>query len=1296
MEGKFPVSVAAQFASAANAAGKFKRRIGGPVWLTVVCGVLLSVIVVSGGSFFLYNVHNRIRTVYERNLASNATILAKQIEQFFTTVENVQTGIIKDTAPLMARGLDGELLLSRHVVYLKLRDKAAGMPYVGSLTIINAQGRLINFSRRWPTPNINAADRDFFKAFQSNPSLTSFIGRPIRNRATGSWVIQLTRKISGPNSEFLGVTTAAVELQYLQNYLGEFSLDPDNAVTLFRQDGVVLARFPQNDSIIGRRFASEAGLKLVATSANGVGLGAGVLNHDSRMVAAHRVAGFPIVVTTSKTNAAIYAGWRQTVAYVIAISVLTIIAIVAFASLFIRLFENYKALVQVRAEREKAEQLREQSRRFDVALNNMTQGLVMFDASERVVVCNQRYIEISGLSAEFTQPGRTLREILQIRQAQGSFWQDIEEYRRELLQDMANGKTKSLVIETDDGRSCKVVNVPMRGGGWVATHEDITEQVVAKKVIEKQKRQLDAALENMPQGLCMFDVSQRLIVCNKRYAELYGLNDEQTKPGTSLRAILEHRIERGTAPEDHENYIKDRINEVSLNQPYQVVNRLRDGRYVSIFHRPMPDGGWVATHEDVTEAKAREGSFRLLFKGNPVPMWVTDRESLRFIAVNEAAIRHYGYTRDQFMAMTLADLRPPADRERFAQQLHTLPDVQLTGNIRQHVKSDGTLIDVVIFSRTLVYAGQQARLAVIHDITKVTLAENELRRTKKFLDTVIEHVPVSIVVKDVAGLETDASGGQFTLFNRAYEELTGDSRTRLIGKTAYEIYPKERADIIVQSDNEALRSAEAVTNREHPILTSSNETRLVTAKKTVIRNDNGKPQYLLTVLEDVTERRRAAQHISYLAYIDPLTDLPNRTTFIEYLAEALDRASKSGEQLTVLCLDLDRFKEANDVYGHLVGDGLLCEAARRLQTAAAGTFLARVGGDAFTLIVTNGPQPETAKALAARLLAAFEDDFEIDGHRMQFGLSIGGAVYPSDGIDAKTLLANADAALSQVKAERRGSVRFFDAELGTRVHERHDLQNDLRAAFNRGELFLHYQPQQKISSKETIGLEALARWQCPKRGMVPPGVFIPIAEESSLIIPLSEWILREACREAASWPRPLKVAVNISPIQFCHGDLPGLVHSILLETGLAPDRLELEITEGVLIDDFSRAVSILARLKSLGVQIAMDDFGSGYSSLSYLHAFPFDKIKIDRIFVGNMEHNHHSMAIVRAIITLGHSLDVPILAEGVETEAQLAFLVQAGCDEVQGYLTGRPSAIEDYARVVGRRPAAKKKHAAAG
>ena len=320
---------------------------------------------------------------------------------------------------------------------------------------------------------------------------------------------------------------------------------------------------------------------------------------------------------------------------------------------------------------------------------------------------------------------------------------------------------------------------------------------------------------------------------------------------------------------------------------------------------------------------------------------------------------------------------------------------------------------------------------------------------------------------------------------------------------------------------------------------------------------------------------------------------------------------------------------------------------------------------------------------------------EVDGHRLKLGLSIGGAVYPTDGTDAKTLMINADAALYRVKAEFRGSVRFFEAEMGARLRERRDLQHDLRSAVSRDELFLHYQPQKNMAG-ETIGFEALVRWQCPKRGMILPGSFIPIAEENGLILPVGEWVLREACREAASWPQALTIAVNISPIQFRHGNLPNLVHSILLETGLAPARLELEITEGVLIDDFSRAVSILRKLKSLGVQIAMDDFGSGYSSMSYLHAFPFDKIKIDRTFIGDLEHNRHSMAIVRAVIGLGHNLGVPLLAEGVETEAQHLILMQEGCDEVQGYLTGRPLPIEDYAELVGRKTIAKQNYAVAG
>jgi predicted signal transduction protein with EAL and GGDEF domain len=303
---------------------------------------------------------------------------------------------------------------------------------------------------------------------------------------------------------------------------------------------------------------------------------------------------------------------------------------------------------------------------------------------------------------------------------------------------------------------------------------------------------------------------------------------------------------------------------------------------------------------------------------------------------------------------------------------------------------------------------------------------------------------------------------------------------------------------------------------------------------------------------------------------------------------------------------------------------------------------------------------------------------------MSQALSIGVAIYPGDGTDSKTLLSNADAALYQAKAEGSDCIKFFKAEMAMRLRERAALQADLKSAIQHEELHLHYQPQFKMTGEMT-GLEALARWNSPTRGVVPPGDFIPLAEESSLILVLGEWVLREACREAASWDNPLSIAINVSPIQFRHGDLPKLIHLVLIESGLAPDRLELEITEGVLVNDFPRAVSILRRLKSLGVRIVLDDFGSGYSSLSYLHAFPFDKIKIDRTFISDLETNHHSVAIVRAVIGLGRSLKIPTLAEGVETKAQHSFLAQEGCDEVQGYLTGRPLDIADYAGVVGRK-----------
>ena len=696
---------------------------------------------------------------------------------------------------------------------------------------------------------------------------------------------------------------------------------------------------------------------------------------------------------------------------------------------------------------------------------------------------------------------------------------------------------------------------------------------VSEEKARKQNLLFEAALNNMSQGLLMFDANDRLILFNRRYAEIYKLDPASIRLGSSFVEQFRLRKEAGTFAPDIDKYLERVTDEAGhfrgnprdgrfLTEGHETKPvDLPDGRCISVTNQRMPDGGWVATHSDVTD------------------------------------------------------------------QLNT---------------------------------------------------EMERDRTRSFLDTIVDHVPATLVVKS-------AHDRRYVLINRAGENFFGLSRDEMVGKTSHEVFSKEQADIITERDEELLRASTEIVVEDHPLKTPRKGTRLITTKKVTIRDDQGQPQYLVNVIEDVTERKRTEARIEYLANHDALTELPNRAAFGRHLELTVERCAKAGGKFAVLYLDLDRFREVNDIFGHAGGDKLLCELGRRLQRAAEGAFLARMGGDEFTVIV-EGPQPGTAEALADKLLAAASDEVEIEGQEFHVGATIGVAIYPTDGDEAKTLLNNADAALDQAKAEARGSIRFFEAQMDHLLRERRDLQLDLRSAAACGEFKVYFQPQALIGG-EVFGFEALLRWRHPHRGMVPPSTFIPLAEESGLIIPIGEWTLREACREAAAWPKPLRVAVNLSPIQFQNGDLTELVHTILLETGLNPNRLELEVTENVLIGDFTSAVAILRRLKALGVRIAMDDFGKGYSSLSYLQSFPFDKIKIDRSFISNLDRSPQSAAIVRAVVGLGHGLDLPVLAEGVETKSQLDFLAKEGCDQVQGYVVGRPLPIEDYGDLIGRRPA---------
>ncbi len=433
------------------------------------------------------------------------------------------------------------------------------------------------------------------------------------------------------------------------------------------------------------------------------------------------------------------------------------------------------------------------------------------------------------------------------------------------------------------------------------------------------------------------------------------------------------------------------------------------------------------------------------------------------------------------------------------------------------------------------------------------------------------------------------------------------------------------------------------------------------------------PQGLLVTAEDISGRVAENARAAELARTDPITSLGNRLMFRERLAALLTTLDHPASVAAVLIFDLDRFKAINDALGATVGDALLGIVAERVRSAVGPTdVVARFGGDEFGVVQVGRPQPDSAAALAKRLVDLIGRSYIVEGHLLNVGASVGIALIPADGRDTDQILKNADLALNRAKRGGQSSYRFFETVMDEQMQAHRSLELDFRRALALRELALVYQPQLNLASKRITGFEALLRWHNPKRGLVSPADFIPLAEEIGLIVPIGEWVIRSACEEAVGWPQPLNVAVNVSAVQFGSPNLVSTILSALAESGLDPRRLELEITESVLLGDHRAALDALLKVRELGVRISMDDFGTGYSSLSYLRSFPFDKIKIDQSFVRGRPDDPSSIAIVRAIAGLGRSLGMTTLAEGVETEEQLARVAADGCTDVQGYLISRP------------------------
>jgi len=659
--------------------------------------------------------------------------------------------------------------------------------------------------------------------------------------------------------------------------------------------------------------------------------------------------------------------------------------------------------------------------------------------------------------------------------------------------------------------------------------------------------------------------------------------------------------------------------------------------------------------------------FRQLFENSPEAIVLLDLEDRVFDA-NRAFERIFHYTVEEARGRTINSLIVPDEGTEKASELSCQAlsgGIVATETIR--CRKDGSPVEVTVLGYPIFEGDEQIGIFGIYsDITVRRRFERKLRLQSAAMDSAVN----SIFITDTTG--------RIIWSNRAFTRLSGYSEEEVVGRTPEFLAPGQGPE------QETLDPSRWLHLRPHEvwraqIVNSSKDGQLYTVEQTVtpLREIRGEDSYFVVVQEDVSERVRAQEQLRRMARHDFLTDLPNRYSFGEELKIELDRTTRRGGALAVFVIDLDHFKDVNDTYGHPAGDDLLVAVSRRLrQTLRDRSTLARLGGDEFAIIQTDLEDLENARGLAIRLLAAFSEPFALRGQNVHASASLGISIYPPGEPDVRSLVKKADMAMYRAKSEGRGTFRFYEEEMDREVRQRMRLGQDLHSATENGELFLEYQPLILLDGNAIVGVEALVRWQHPDLGLIGPDKFIPIAEGSGLIIPIGNWVLETACSQAREWSIrfsvPIPVAVNVSSIQFRDPHFVDTVKAVLDRTGLDPALLQLELTEGTLMQAVQKVEQALRDLGELGIQLSLDDFGKGYSSLEYLRRLPLERLKIDRSFVQGLGAGSPDPVIISVVMALGKKLGLTVIAEGIETEEQCDFLSTEGCSFVQGFLFSRP------------------------
>ncbi|WP_407523559.1 EAL domain-containing protein [Methylobacterium oryzisoli] len=916
-----------------------------------------------------------------------------------------------------------------------------------------------------------------------------------------------------------------------------------------------------------------------------------------------------------------------------------------------------------------------------LALAKIRQGLCVFDREQRLVLFNDRFATMYDLLPNALRIGMSFREVIDLRYAVGTGPEmPADEYAAWRRQINIADRVVETTVTLRDGRVYEIHHEPTPEGGWVATHDDITERVLARADLAESEARYRALAEMLPHMVwIMRDGDGEAVYVNHQFHDYFGpiglsraarIATNHPKDAFRIAQAWQEVISSG-GHGSVEGRLRRRDGTYRWHRLTAVPLR-RDGEITAWLGTALDIDDLVRTQQDLREKTdllqvAQEAAGAGLFDWNVADGQVLlSPESLRLFNLPQDGARTIG------MAECF-EIFHPGDLQGLWQEARRAVASGTTYRAEFRVSRPGEPDRWILGTgRVINTAGSRSTriVGLNFDISERKHAEEILRSSEERLAHALDAGSDGLWDCNLITGRTWYSDRWQTMLGYAPGEVEEHMR-------AWEclLHPDDKGKALRLLADHVQGRAPAYECEYRLRTRGGDYTWVLSRAKVVAHHASGAALRLVGTHLDINARKMAEQQIAHMARHDALTDLPNRLLLRERLEQRLAEVRHHGGQCGLLYLDLDRFKSINDTLGHSMGDALLREVARRFQSALrVEDMAARLGGDEFVIVI-NGAGREECAALAERLIVAMREPVWLGERPLEVGVSVGIALAPTHGLDTDTLLKRADQALYRAKHEGRNTYRLFEPAMDETAEERRRLELDLRLALRRGEFEMHYQPIVEAASGTVVAYEALVRWRHPVRGLVSPGEFIPLAEETGLIVPLGEWVLRAATHDAQRFPSQVRIAVNISAVQARHANLLRTVQAALSASRLPPGRLELEITEGVLLDEGDGVRDLLRGLRGLGVRLALDDFGTGYSSLSYLRRFPFDKIKIDRTFMADFD-NPETAAIVRAIVGLGISLGMVITAEGIETPGQLAFAEAQGCVEVQGYVLGRPQPVE--------------------